>query len=91
MGAGLGVYALFREPEPFHRTPVDQVLLHDLRGVFGLDVAVPDRFGIHDDGGPVFALIEAAGFVDADRSSQARSLGKLLQLRVQFALAVRGA
>jgi hypothetical protein len=36
----------------------------------------------------VLALIKAAGLVDADGISQARGLGELLQLRVQFALSI---
>jgi hypothetical protein len=91
MRAGLGVDALVGKAQAFHRTTVDQVLLHNLRGIFGFHVPVPNRFGIYNDGWPVLALIEAAGLVDANGTSQARGLGQLLQLRVQFALSIRGA
>ena len=67
------------------------MFLHNFRGIFGLHVSVPDRLWIDDDGGPMLALVEAAGFVDPDGVSQARSLGELLQLRMQFALSIRGA
>ncbi len=89
--ARLGVDALVGQPQPLHRTAVDQMLLHDLRCIFRLHTAVPNGLGIHDHRGSVLALIEAAGFVDAHGTSQARRLGQLLQLRMQFALSIRGA
>ena len=91
MGACLGVDAPVREAEPFDRTSADQVLLDDLGGIFGLDVAVPDGFGIYDDRRAVLALVEASGFVDANRAAQAGGPGELLKLGMQFALAVGGA
>jgi hypothetical protein len=51
-------------------------------------VPVPHSFGIDHHRGPVLALIQAQGFVDAHRASQSGSLGKLLQLRMQFALSI---
>ncbi len=88
MRASLRIDALICEPEPFHGAAVDQVLLHNLRGVFRLYMSVPDRLGIDNDRRAVLALIEAAGLVDADRIPQARRLRDLLKLRVQFALAI---
>lgn len=88
MRAALRINALIRQPEPFHRPTVDQVLLDDLRGIFRLHVPIPDGLGIYDHGGAMFALIEAAGLVDPHRIHKTGSLRKLLKLRVQFALAV---
>jgi hypothetical protein len=82
MRTGLSVDASIGQPEPLNRTTVDQVLLHNLRGIFGLYVPVPNRIGIYDDCRPVLALVKAAGLVDAHRISQAGSLGQLLQLRM---------
>ena len=91
MGAGFGIDALVGETEPLDRTTVDKVLLDDLRGILRLHVAIPDRFGVHDDGGAVLALIEAAGFVNANRAAQAGGFRQLLELGVQFTFAVAGA
>lgn len=91
MGAAFGIDALIRQPEPLHGAPVDQVLLDDLRGIFRLHMPIPDRLGIHDNRGTVFALIKTARLVDANRIAQARRLRKLLELRVQLALSIRSA
>ena len=48
------------EAEPLNGTAVDQMLLHNLRGIFGLYMAVPHGLGIYDDGWPVLALVKAA-------------------------------
>jgi len=71
--------------------PADQVLFYNGRGILGLYVAVPDGFGINHNHGPMLALVQATGLVDADLARQAGSLGKLLQLRVQIALSILGA
>lgn len=91
MRARLRIDALIRQPQPFHRAAVDQVLFDDLRGIFRLHVPVPDRLRIHDHRRAMFALIEAAGLVDANRVPQARGLRKLLKLGVQLALSIRSA
>jgi len=88
--AALRIHTLIRKPKPFHRSPVDQVLLHNLLGILWLNVSVPDRLWVNHNRRAVLALVKAAGLVDSDGASQARGLRKLLQLRVQFALAVRG-
>jgi hypothetical protein len=82
MRASFRVDARVSQPEPLHRTTIDQVLLHNLRGIFGLHMPVPNRLGINDHRGPVLTLIKAAGLVDAHGISQAGSLGQLLQLRM---------
>jgi len=63
--ADLRVDALIRQPEALHRPSAHQVLLHKLCGVCRLHVAIPDSFGIHHHRWSMFALVEAAGFVDA--------------------------
>ena len=72
--ARLRIDALIRQAQPLHRTPVNQVLLHNLRGIFGLNMPVPDPFRIYHHGWTVLALIETAGFVDTDRAAQPRGL-----------------
>ena len=91
MRASLGIDACIGQPQPLHRATVDQVLLHNLRGIFRLNMSVPDGLGIHDYRGPVLALVQAEGLVDAHAGAQASGLRQLLQLCVQFALSIGGA
>jgi len=70
MRAGPGIDARIGQSQPLHGPPVDQVLLHNLRGIPGRHMAVPHSLGIHDHRGPVLALVQAEGLVDAHRSSQ---------------------
>jgi hypothetical protein len=88
MRTALRIDALIRQPQPFHRSSVDQVLLHNLRGILGLHVPVPDGLRVNHYRRAVFALIETAGLVDSHRIPKARGLRNLLQLRVQFALSI---
>ena len=60
--AVFGVEARVGEAEALDGTIVEEVFGNDLVDVAGVDVAVPDRFGIDDDDGAVLALVEAAGF-----------------------------
>jgi len=64
--AAVGVDAGVGKAKAFDGTAVDEVLLHDLFGVAGFGETVPDGFGINDEDGAVLALVEAAGFIDAD-------------------------
>jgi hypothetical protein len=64
--AVFGVEARVGEAEALDGTIVEEVFGDDLVDVAGMDVAVPDGFGIDDDDGAVLALVEAAGFVGAD-------------------------
>jgi len=89
--ARLGVDALIGKPQPLDRASIDQMLLHNFRGILRLHVPIPDRFRINHYSWPVFALVQAAGLVDPHRAPKARTLGDLLQLRVQFALSIRRA
>jgi hypothetical protein len=88
MRACFGVYARVGKAEAFHGTAIDQVLLHDLRGIFGLHVAIPNCLGIDDHRGTVFALVKAEGLIDANSVAEAGCFRQLLQLGVQLALAV---
>lgn len=63
----------------------DKMFGYDLRRVAGLDIAVPDGLRINHDHGAVLALIQAAGFVDADLAAETGGFGALLQFGVQLA------
>ena len=91
MRAALGVQALLGHAQPFHRPSADQVLGDNLRCVFGPHIAVPDCLRVNHHHGPMFALVQAAGFVDAHPAAQPGGLGQLLQLRVQIAFSIGGA
>lgn len=70
MGAAFHVQALVRDAQPLHRTACNQVFSYDLVGIFGLNAAVPDGVGIDDDRGPVLALVETPGFIDAHLATE---------------------
>ena len=91
MRAGFGVDALLGKAETLHGTAANEVFFDDDGSVFRLDVAVPHGFRVDDNRGAVFALVEAAGLVDAHAAGEAGGLSELLQLRVQLALAIGGA
>ena len=88
MRARLGIDAGIGQAQSLHRAAIHQVLLHNLCGIFRLHMPVPDSLGIHDYGGPVLALIKATRLVNTDGISQAGGLGVLLQLPLEFALAI---
>jgi hypothetical protein len=88
MRAALAVEASVCDAQTLHRPSTHQVLVHNLRSILRPHIAIPDRLGIHDHGRPVLALVEAPGLVNAHRGTQAGGLRQLLQLGVQFALAV---
>ena len=45
---------------------MEEVFGDDFLDVASMNVAVPDGFGIDDDDGAVFTLVETAGFVGTD-------------------------
>jgi hypothetical protein len=91
MRARLRVNALVGQPQPLHRPARNQVLGHNLLGVFRLHVSVPNRVRVNDNRWPVLALVQAAGFVDPHLASQPGLAAQLLQPRVQLALSIAGA
>ena len=86
--AGLGVDASVGQTETLDGLAADQVLFHNLRGVRGLYVAIPDGLGIDHNRGAVLALIETAGFVDAHGAAEAGGLRELLQLGEELAFPI---
>ena len=90
MQTALSIHASIRQPQPLHRPPMHQVLFHNLRRIRSLHMAIPNGFGINDNRGPVFALIQAARFVDPHRRPEPSGLRELLQLREELALAIAG-
>jgi len=80
VSTGFGVDAFLGQPQALHGLAANQMLFHNLRGVGGLDMAVPDRIRIYHYCGPMFALIETAGFVNAHSGAETGGFGELLQL-----------
>ena len=66
MGAVLGVDAGVGKAESLDGTVMEEVFGDDFLDVASMNVAVPDGFGIDDDDGAVFTLVETAGFVGTD-------------------------
>ena len=91
MRTTLCIQALLGQPQPFHRPSLHQVLRHNLRGVPRLHIPIPDPFRINHHRWSMLALVQASRLVDPHLRPQTRGLGKLIQLRVQFALPVRTA
>jgi hypothetical protein len=91
MRAGFGVDAIVGQAQAFDWFATDKMLLYDFGGIAGLNVSVPDGFGIDDDNRAVLALIKAQRLVDADFGSEAGGFRQLLQLSEDFALSVCGA
>ncbi len=91
MRAALRVHAPVVHAQALHRPPRHQVLGHDCLGIFRLNAAIPDGFRIDYNRRPVFALIQAAGFVDSHPPCKSRFLGQLLQPCVQVAFPFNGA
>ena len=88
VGAGFCVEAGVGDAQALYGAAGDEMLGNDGVSVFRFDVAVPDGIGVDDNVGAMLALVEAAGFVDADLAAQAGLLGELLQTGVQLALAI---
>jgi hypothetical protein len=91
MGTGLGVDATVCHTQPLYGATDDEMFRDDFFRVRRLHMAVPDGIGIDDHRGPVLALVQASGFVDAHGGAQIGGFGELLQLGEQLALAIRGA
>ena len=90
MRADGGVEAVVGDDEALDGTAGDEVLADYFRHVFNGDTAVPDGLGVYDDGGAMFALVEASGLIGADGAAEAGSPDSVLEGRVKFAFAVAG-
>ena len=86
--AGLGIDAFVRKAQPLNRPAPNKVLFHNGYGVFRAHVSVPDCLGVNHHGWAMLALVEATGFIDSHCVSQPCCFGQLLQLRMQFTLAI---
>ena len=91
MRADGGVEAVVGDDEALDRVSGDEVFPDDLGHVFDCDAAVPDGFGIDDDRGSVFALLQASGLVNADTDGEACGLHRIFEAGVELAFAVVGA
>jgi hypothetical protein len=80
----VGVDAGVGKAKALDGTAVEEVFLNDLFGVVGVGETVPDGFGIDDQDGSVLALVEAAGFVDADAVLEAGGLDGILEGAAEF-------
>jgi hypothetical protein len=80
----VGIDAGAGKAEAFDRAAVEEVLLDDLFGVAGFGEAVPDGVGIDDEDGPVLALVEAAGLVDANAVLEAGGFDGILEGATKF-------
>ena len=65
-GGMVAIDAGFRQSQPFYWAALDEVLPNDLLNVAGVNVAVPDGFGIDNDHRAMLALVQATGLIGAD-------------------------
>jgi len=80
----VGIDAGAGKAEAFDGAAVEEVLLDDLFGVAGFGETVPDGVGIDDEDGPVLALVEAAGLVDANAVLEAGGFDGILEGATKF-------
>lgn len=88
MRAGLGVETFVGQAQALDGTATDEVLIDNFGGVFRADMPVPDGLRVDDDGGPMLALVQTAGLVDADARGEAGGLGQLLNGGMELSLAI---
>jgi hypothetical protein len=67
----LGIEAGAGETQALYGAAMEEVFGDDFAHVFKLDEAIPDGLGIDHHRGAVFALIEAAGLIGADKMLEA--------------------
>ena len=89
MLAGCGIDASFGQHQPFDRMSSHQMRGNNFIHVGFRDVPIPDGFRINDHGWPMFALVQAAGLVDADTPLQAGHIYGLLEPPLQLRFSVR--
>ena len=80
----VGVDAGVGKAEALDGAAMEEVLLNDLFGIVGVGETVPDGLGINDHDGAVLALVEAAGFVDADALLEAGGFDGILEGAAEF-------
>jgi hypothetical protein len=80
----VGVDAGIGKAEALDGTAVDEMFVDDLFGVVGIGETVPEGFGVDDEDGAVLALVEAAGFVDADSVLEAGGFDGILEGAAEF-------
>lgn len=61
-----GVQAFVANAKSLDRLSAEDVLVDDLVHIVLRHSAVPDRFGVHDHGRPVFALVKASCLIGAN-------------------------
>ena len=89
--AVLRVQAGIGNPQPLHGPAAHQVLVDNGLGIRRCHIPVPDSLGVNNHRWPVFALVQAAGLIDAHGLAEAGVFGKLFQFHGQFALSIGGA
>jgi hypothetical protein len=89
--AVVGVDAAGGEAKALDGAAVDEVFFNYFVDILFIHEAVPDGFRVDDEDGPVFALVETAGFVDADAVFQAGMLGGVLEMATEFLAALEAA
>ena len=67
-----------------HRTSAEDVLLENPLRAFAIDAGVPDILGIHNNHGPMAALVHAARVIDANDALQPAVCRTLLQDFMHF-------
>ncbi len=70
MRADGGVEAVVGNDEAFDGTAADEVLADDLGNVFDPDPAVPNGFGVDDDGGAMLALLKDPDLLTRTRGTR---------------------
>jgi len=86
VGATRRVQAVVGNQEALYRFAIDDVGLNDFVDVRGGHVAIPDRFGVHDNGGAVLTLVEASRHIGAHALFQSAQGQLLLELKLQLGL-----
>ena len=82
MWAVFRIHAAVGETQPFYRTSAYEVFRYNFFGILGSHVAVPHGFRVNHHGWPMFALVQASGFVDTHFSAEPGISRKLLQTAV---------
>lgn len=79
------INAGIRQNQPFDGFAAQNVRFDDLVDIGHRDAPIPHRVGINDQVGPMFALVQTAGFIRSDPMFQATIGQLLLEYPLQFA------